>query len=72
MNRQQYTVHVNNPRRSATGHIEGCPNAKQWAGRIDPDSHLGPFNTRGEAETAARLTGNPFHWCGLCSRNKRD
>ena len=30
------------------------------------DSWLGPFGSRDAAESAAKLSGKSFHWCGRC------
>lgn len=68
MTGKQYTVYVNYPHNKSVGHIEGCPHAKVWGGKTTGSGgHLGPFDSRKQAEHAGKITGKPFHWCGHCS-----
>lgn len=66
----QYEVYVNLPNNKAVGHRVGCSHAKVWGGETKASGgHMGPFDSKAEAETAAKGTGKPFHWCGHCEKN---
>jgi hypothetical protein len=65
-----YTVYINSPHNKSVGHIVGCRNAKVWGGKTTAaGGHVGPYNTRQQAELLGKMSGKPFHWCGICCRS---
>jgi hypothetical protein len=69
MGDQQYIVYINDPNNKAIGHVETCGSVKIWGGQTTGAGGWSPsFNSRKEAELFGKLSGNPFHWCGHCSK----
>jgi hypothetical protein len=65
----RYIIYINDPNNKSVGHVEQCPHAKIWGGETTAaGGWLGPFGSREAVETLGQLSGNPFHWCGHCSR----
>jgi hypothetical protein len=63
----KYVVCLNRHESKAIGHSTtcGCVNRMGTASR-GATGRFGPFESREEAEAAAKLTGKPFRWCRIC------
>jgi len=72
MTTPRYIVYINDPNQKSVGHVETYPHAKIWGGETTAaGGWLGPFGSREEAEHAGQQSGNPFNWCGHCSKALR-
>ena len=69
MAEKSYWVYVNVVHKKSVGHVEPCGSIKLWGGETTgTGTWLGPFKSTEDAEAAGKVSGEPFHWCGNCSR----